>query len=159
MLETVPVATRQGEAQAVKIREVLQSKGSSVITTDPTVSVGSAVKRLHDAHIGALVVSRDGQHIDGILSERDIVNALAGDPAALKSTVGSVMTTEVLTIEATDSVVHAMTLMTAKRCRHLPVVRDGRLVGLISIGDLVKARLEELELESRVLRDIVLASH
>ena len=143
----------------MKIREVLQSKGSAVITTDPTVSVASAVKRLHDARIGALVVARDGQRIEGIVSERDIVSALAEDPAALKSTVGSVMTTEVLTIGPDDSVVRAMALMTAKRCRHLPVVRDGKLVGLISIGDLVKARLEELELESRVLRDIVLASH
>jgi CBS domain-containing protein len=143
----------------VKIGEVLQGKGTSVMTTHPLSSVAAAATRLHDARIGALVVTENGERIDGILSERDIVSAVALDRASLQATVASVMTTEVITIGPDDNVVLAMALMTRHRCRHLPVLRDGHLVGIVSIGDLVKARLEELELESRVLRDAVIASH
>jgi CBS domain-containing protein len=143
----------------VKISEVLRGKGAAVHTTHPLSSVVAAAARLHEARIGALVVSSGGDTIDGILSERDVVTAIAVDPASLHATVASVMTTDVITIAPEDSVVRAMALMTRHRCRHLPVVVGGRLVGIVSIGDLVKARLEELELESRVLRDVVIASH
>jgi CBS domain-containing protein len=143
----------------VKISEVLRDKGTSVITAHPVISVSAAARRMHDAHIGAMIVSGDGERIDGIISERDIVYAIARDHATLDAPVSSVMTTEVITVKPDDTVNKAMELMTRHRCRHLPVLRDGELAGIVSIGDLVKARLNELELESRVLRDVVIASH
>jgi CBS domain-containing protein len=122
-------------------------------------SVTAAATRMHDAHIGALVVTDADGGIAGILSERDIVNAVARDGNALQAPIATVMTKDVITIRPEDTVVLAMTLMTRHRSRHLPVTSDGSLVGIVSIGDLVKARLEELELESRVLRDVVIARH
>jgi CBS domain-containing protein len=143
----------------MKISEVVRSKGHAVATVHPAVSVGAAARTLRERRIGALVVSPDGHTIAGILSERDIVYALAVDRSVLDGEVASVMTKRVITVTPEDSVAHAMAVMTRERCRHLPVLRDGELAGIVSIGDLVKARLQELELESRVLRDVVIASH
>jgi CBS domain-containing protein len=143
----------------MKIDEVVRSKGHSVATVHPAVSVGAAARTLRERRIGALVVSPDGHTIAGILSERDIVYALAVDRSVLDREVAEVMTRRVITVTPEDSVAHAMAVMTRERCRHLPVLRNGELAGIVSIGDLVKARLQELELESRVLRDVVIASH
>jgi CBS domain-containing protein len=143
----------------MKIDEVVRSMGHSVATVHPAVSVGAAARTLRERRIGALVVSPDGHTIAGILSERDIVYALAVDRSVLDGEVAQVMTKRVITVTPDDSVVHAMAVMTRERCRHLPVLRNGELAGIVSIGDLVKARLQELELESRVLRDVVIASH
>jgi CBS domain-containing protein len=143
----------------MKIAEVLASKGHTVATVHPQISVDTAARLLRSRRIGALVVSGHGHALDGILSERDIVYALAVDRSVLDREVGEVMTTRVVTARPEDSVAEAMAMMTRERCRHLPVLRDGQLEGIVSIGDLVKARLQELELETRVLRDVVIASH
>jgi CBS domain-containing protein len=143
----------------MKIAEVLASKGHSIATVHPQISVDSAARLLRERRIGALVVSGDGHSLHGILSERDIVYALAVDRTVLDREVSEVMTTRVVTARAEDTVAEAMAVMTRERCRHLPVLRDGALKGIVSIGDLVKARLQELELETRVLRDVVIASH
>ena len=107
--------------------------------------------------IGALVVSGDGRAINGIISERDIVRQVAsGGLAALTASVGSAMSTDVITCSAGDGVDRLMELMTDQRIRHLPVVDDaGHLAGIVSIGDVVKARLAELELENRALADYI----
>jgi CBS domain-containing protein len=143
----------------MKIAEVLRAKGRTVATIHPEQSVGSAIAEMKRRGVGALVVTRDGSHLIGILSERDVVRALVDDPAVLGRRVADIMTTTVVTCTPDDTVTHAMALMTHRRHRHLPVVVDDRLDGIVSIGDLVKARLEELELESRVLRDVFIASH
>jgi CBS domain-containing protein len=143
----------------MKIAEVLASKGRTVATVHPQISVDTAARLLRDRRIGALVVSGDGHSLDGIVSERDIVYAVALDRGALDREVSEVMTTRVVTARPDETVAEAMAVMTRERCRHLPVLRDGQLEGIVSIGDLVKARLQELELETRVLRDVVIASH
>jgi CBS domain-containing protein len=110
--------------------------------------------------IGALVVSGNGRHIDGIISERDIVFGLAHDGATLlRMRAGQVMTKSVITCSPSDSIGHVMAVMTERRVRHLPVVDAGEVCGMISIGDIVKNRLQELELQTNVLRDVYLAGH
>jgi CBS domain-containing protein len=142
------------------VAAILRSKGSKVATTRPEVTVAAAVKRLRMENIGALVVSEDGEHILGIISERDIILALAHSGADLLGRpVSEVMTRDVRTCRPEDSVRDLMAVMTRYRIRHLPVVEQGRLCGIISIGDVVKKRLEEVELERDVMRDSYLATH
>src|SRR5262245_33776334 len=147
------------ESGSMKVAEIVRSKGPKVATIHPEQSVRSAIREMKHWGIGALVVTMDGTHIDGILSERDVVRALVDAPDVLDRRVGDIMTTTVVTCAPTDSVTDAMALMTHRRHRHLPVVVSGEIAGIVSIGDLVKARLEELELESRVLRQAVITSH
>jgi CBS domain-containing protein len=143
----------------MKIAGVLQAKGRTVATIHPEQSVGSAVRQMKHWGVGALVVTRDRTHVVGIVSERDVVRALADDSDVLDRLVADLMTTNVVTCSPDDTVTHAMALMTHRRHRHLPVLVEGQLDGIVSIGDLIKARLEELELESRVLREAFIASH
>jgi CBS domain-containing protein len=142
------------------VHDLLAAKGHDVVTVGPDTSVALAVSMLRTHGIGALVVSGDGSSVDGILSERDIVRALGsrGD-VLLALRVADVMTRAVTTCSPDDSVKRVMAQMTQLRVRHLPVVRDGRLVGIVSIGDVVKNRLEEMELETGVLRDAYRAVH
>lgn len=141
----------------MNVQSILAHKGRDVATIAQTATLDEAVARLADLRIGALVVSGDGRVINGIVSERDIVCRMAnGGNAALASTVGSVMSTDVVTCTASDGVDRLMELMTERRIRHLPVVDEqGHLAGIISIGDVVKARLAELELENRALADYI----
>ena len=141
----------------MNVQSILGAKGADVATVDQTASLADAAARLRDLGIGALVVSDDGATIDGILSERDIVRALAAHGAsALGRTVGSVMSTDVVTCACGDSVDALMASMTQRRIRHLPVVDDARaLVGIVSIGDVVKARLGQLEHENAALADYI----
>ncbi len=128
------------------VRNILASKGDTVsrISADAPVSAALHQLALHD--IGALVVSPDGDRIDGILSERDVARALCTQGAGLLDRpVRTVMTTDVATCQLDDTISDLMKAMTNLRARHIPVVLDGRLVGIISIGDLVKRRLDELE--------------
>jgi CBS domain-containing protein len=143
----------------MKIAEVVRTKGRAVATIHPEQSVGSAVREMRHWGVGALVVTRDGTHLVGIVSERDVVRALVDTPDVLDRRVSDIMTTTVVTCSPDDTVTHAMALVTQRRHRHLPVIVAGELAGIVSIGDLVKARLEELELESRVLRQAVITSH
>jgi CBS domain-containing protein len=130
------------------ISDVLRIKGRDVVTVPPDTSVRGLLDVLAEFGIGAAVVSADGQTVDGIVSERDVVRGLASRGAAvLDQEVASIMTSEVVTAELTDHVDTLFAVMTEQRIRHLPVLVDGRLSGLVSIGDLVKRRVAELETE------------
>ncbi len=145
----------------MKVREILDAKGRDVVTIRPEATVSTALHRLVQERIGALVVSEDGHRVAGVVSESDIVRALAAEGAALVAggrRVADLVTREVATCTAEDTVKHVMAEMTRRRVRHLPVVEDGRLVGIVSIGDVVKSRLEEAEEETTMLRDSYLAS-
>ncbi len=147
----------------MKVSDILRIKGDTVHTALSWNTIAEAATRLAGPPaIGALVVSDDGrrERVDGIVSERDIVRRLATDGAGLLDlTVADVMTRHVVTCSPEDSLTEAMGLMNRWRHRHRPVVDDGRLVGMISIGDVVKQRLAEMSTEAGVLRDIYLASH
>jgi CBS domain-containing protein len=137
-------------------QEIIGHKGGNVATVAPDASVAEAVSMLRVHNIGALVVSTDGSTVDGIISERDIVRALASDGAdTLGRTVGDLMVSEVVTCGTKAQVAELMELMTAKRIRHVPVVEDGALAGIISIGDVVKQRVTELETEASQLVDYI----
>ena len=142
------------------VKAILSRKGNDVITIEPTVTLSAAVNILAEHRIGALVVvaSADEQ-VAGILSERDIVRALAQrGPGALQEAVGQVMTRRVVTCTESDTVAALMERMTQGKFRHLPVVERGKLVGLVSIGDVVKHRLGEMEHESNALREYILTA-
>ncbi len=144
----------------MNVEAILQTKGTRVATTRSDATIATVVHRLKLEGIGALVVSDDGKTLAGMISERDILRGFADyGPELLERRVAEVMTREVITCAPQDSVKRVMTLMTRSRVRHLPVVEDGRLCGIVSIGDVVKNRLEELELETSVLRDIYIATH
>ena len=144
----------------MKIADVLKGKGSSVVTTRPDSTVDTVIRRMRLERIGAVIISPDGKSIIGILSERDIVRALAEHGAALLAyKAQDLMTREVVTCSREDTLQSVMVKMTQRRIRHLPVVEQGRLAGIVSIGDAVKSRLEEVELEANVLRDSYLATH
>ena len=140
----------------MNVETILGTKGRAVATIRPEDTVGAAVEALVSGNIGALVASEDAEHVDGIISERDIVHALArhGD-ALLALTVADVMTRSVVTCDPTESVAELMAEMTNRRIRHLPVVQNGRLCGIVSIGDVVKNRLDEIEYEARSLRSFI----
>jgi len=140
----------------MNVETILRAKGSAVATIRPDETVGVAVQQLIDRNIGALVVSNDGDSVDGIISERDIVHGLADHGTALLSLkVAEMMTRRVATCELSDSVDQLMAEMTNRRIRHFPVVQDGRLRGIVSIGDVVKNRLDEVEYEARSLRSFI----
>lgn len=141
----------------MNVQSILGVKGSDVVTVQEGISLGDAASILRDKRVGALVVSNDGQHIDGIVSERDVVRALANHGASvLGRPVSSAMSKDVITCRAGDAVESLMVSMTERRIRHLPVVDDaGVLGGVISIGDVVKARLSQLETENQQLYDYI----
>jgi CBS domain-containing protein len=141
----------------MNVRSVLALKGADVVTVSARLSLADAAAILRDRRIGAVVVSEDGQRIDGILSERDIVCALATHGvSALGRSVDTAMTRDVLTCQPDDSVEALMESMTERRFRHLPVIdADGHLAGIISIGDVVKRRLEELKSDNLALIEYV----
>ena len=141
----------------MKVTEILRSKGADVITVWPGASLRSAVERMAKRNVGALVVVDDDGKVVGMLSEREVVHALANSAErALNESVADVMSRRPITCGPDDRLADLMAVMTEHRVRHLPVVEHGRLLGLVSIGDLVKARLGELEFESNVLRDAYL---
>lgn len=132
----------------MKISEVIHAKPSQdVVTISPDASVRELVALLHEHNVGALVVSEDGESVSGIVSERDVVRRLHSDDAVMGASVRDIMTVEVRTCAGDESLTDLMQTMTAHRIRHVPVVADGRLTGIISIGDVVKNRIGELEFE------------
>jgi CBS domain-containing protein len=138
------------------VKAILSRKGGDVLTIAPTASLSDAVKLLAERRIGALVVTGPDSRVAGILSERDIVRTVAElGPAALDDKVGSVMTRKVTTCTEADTIAHLMERMTEGKFRHVPVVDQGKLVGVISIGDVVKYRVEEIEHESAALREYI----
>lgn len=131
------------------VSDILKAKGSEVVAVSPSLPVSDAAKLLAEKRIGSVLVL-NGQKIAGILSERDIVRTLAAEGAScLDSPVSRLMTSRVVTCRPDQSISEVMELMTSGRFRHVPVVADGRLVGMISIGDVVKWRLEEAQEEVR----------
>ena len=138
------------------VKAILSRKGGDVVTIAPTAILSAAVKLLAERRIGAIIVSGPDNRVAGILSERDIVRTLADrGPAALDDNVAAVMTRKVSTCTEADTVASLMERMTAGKFRHLPVVEQGKLVGVISIGDVVKFRVEEIEGESNALREYI----
>ena len=138
------------------IHSILTRKGSTVCTIEPTASIADAAKSLADHGIGALVVMGDEGQTVGIISERDIVRAVSAmGGAALKTPVAEVMTRRVTICSRNDKLVDLMRRMTEGKFRHFPVVDEGRLAGIVSIGDVVKSRLEEMERESNELREYI----
>lgn len=130
-------------------RSILKAKGADVVTIGGDAPIAEVIQLLAQFSLGAVVVSADGRHIDGIISERDVARGLAADGAAiLDHPVARHMTAEVMTASPSDTVAELMTLMTDRRIRHLPVEVDGALAGIVSIGDVVKLRVAELEIEA-----------
>jgi CBS domain-containing protein len=138
------------------VKTILSTKGSEVITIDPTATLEAAVSILSQRRIGALVVLGAEQRVIGILSERDVVLALAVTGAdALKQPLSQIMTRKVSTCTSDETISSIMEQMTSGKFRHVPVVEQERLVGIISIGDVVKHRLMEMQRESEALRDYI----
>ena len=140
----------------MRIGQILQRKGGDVATIEPTASIVDVISSLGTHGVGALVVSSDGKTIGGIISERDIVRSLATLGAdTLEATAAELMTAEVFTCELDATTEQLMSEMTKGRFRHVPVVEAGVLVGIISIGDVVNARVDELEVERQQLTDYI----
>jgi CBS domain-containing protein len=143
----------------MNVKAILAAKkklGGDIISIEPTADLATAAKLLSKHRIGSVVILGAGERLVGILSERDIVRALSEQGAgALALPVGQVMTRDVATCGEDDTVASIMERMTAGRFRHMPVVANGRLVGLISIGDVVKQRVEDIEGESEAMRDYI----
>ena len=138
------------------VKAILSSKGHAVETIAPSATLADAAKTLSARGIGAVVVTDPNGGIIGLLSERDIVRTMAErGAAALQQTVDQVMTRRVITCTEADTVGALMEQMTNRKFRHLPVVEDGKLVGIISIGDVVKYRLGEMEAETNAMREYI----
>ncbi len=135
---------------------IIDRKGSSVATIAPDETLATAAERLAERRIGALVVSRDGRSVEGILSERDLVGQLAAAGAGTPElTVAEAMNTDVVTCGPATTTDELARMMTEGRFRHVPVLDDGLLIGIVSIGDVVKARIDELTLETGQLQAYV----
>ena len=141
----------------MKVETMLAAKGDKVVTSRPEATIATVIRMFKLEGIGALVISEDGEQILGIISERDVVRAMVSHGAdVLNMHVAELMTRSVKTCTPEANIKDVMAEMTRSRVRHLPVVQGGKLCGIISIGDVVKNRLEELETETNVLRDYVL---
>ncbi|MFK8250980.1 CBS domain-containing protein [Ancylobacter terrae] len=141
------------------VRLILQTKGSDVLTTSPEATLGDVVRLLSEKRIGAVVVADAQRRVVGILSERDVVRVIGAEgPGVLDTPVSQTMTHKVITCVPGDTVTSIMELMTGGRFRHIPVVDEGKLVGIISIGDVVKHRLAEMERESHAMREYIMSA-
>lgn len=144
---------------AIPLSVILERKGGDVVTVPGSASLHDAAKTLSDHNIGALVVSPDGETVRGMLSERDLAREIArSGVAALSKRVADVMSTDVTTCTPQSTIEDLMATMTHRRIRHVPVVADGRLCGIVSIGDVVRTRLDELELQAKALEQYVTGS-
>ena len=140
----------------MNVDSILRSKGNSVEHVAPTMSVYDLCGRLHELGIGALVVSADGQHVEGIVSERDVIRLIArGGADVLDKPISEIMVRDVVTCERSDDIATLMETMTDRRIRHLPVVEQKALIGIVSIGDVVKYRIRETEQEATALREYI----
>jgi CBS domain-containing protein len=142
----------------MKVADILKTKGSAVKTVRPDETAKVFAEHLRNERIGAMIVTRDGSTLEGIISERDLAYGLAAYGDRLPSMrVSELMTRVVILCTPEDTIAEVMTVMTQRRIRHLPVKDGGRLVGIISIGDVLKHRLGEMQLEANVLRDVAIA--
>ena len=132
----------------MRIGDVLGAKPSQdVVTITPDAGVRDLIALLAEHNVGALIVSSDGTSVDGIVSERDVVRHLHHDGTVVNNTVGAIMTSDVETCDRSTLLDDLMKIMTDRRIRHVPVVDEGRLVGIVSIGDVVKHRIDQLQFE------------
>ena len=142
----------------MSVESILRKKGTDVATIAPEASVKRAADWLRQKNIGALLVTRSNAVL-GLISEREIVHAISRyGETATSMPVSEIMRHSVINVSPTESISHVMRLMTQHRLRHMPVVHDGKLAGIISIGDVVKHRLDDLEVETIVLRDAYIAA-
>jgi len=138
------------------VKNILADKRGDVVTIEPTADLAAAVKLLAAKSIGVVVILGADYRIAGILSERDIVRVIAEHgPTVLSEPVGQVMTRDVKTCSEDDTIGDLMSRMTTGKFRHMPVVRQGKLIGIVSIGDVVKSRVEEIDHEAKALRDYI----
>ena len=138
------------------VKNILAAKRGDVVTIEATANLGAAVKLLTEQHIGAVVIVGADHRVIGILSERDIVRALAEHGATvLSEPVSQVMTRDVATCSEDDAIEDLMGRMTTGKFRHMPVVQQGKLIGIVSIGDVVKTRVEEIDHEAKALHDYI----
>ena len=140
----------------MNVRGILEHKGRTVTIIRPDAGIEAAVALMRFKGVGALVVSQDNTTVDGIISERDVVRALAEwgtDIGGMR--VATLMSRDVVTCTEADSIADLMRIMTERRFRHIPVVERGALVGIVSIGDVVKSRIEEVESESDAMRGLI----
>jgi CBS domain-containing protein len=143
----------------MRISDVLKAKGNEVVTVSPDTTVADLLSRLAEHNVGALIVASEEGVLDGIVSERDVVRQLhERGVALLGQPVSGIMTADVSTCSPADTVEDLMRLMTERRIRHVPVVVDGRLSGIVSIGDVVKHRMGELEIERHQLESYIVGS-
>ena len=141
------------------VANILKVKGSDVVTIGPDDTVAATARLLNVKRIGAILVCDANGKLIGVISERDIIRGVAvNGERALEMQVRDLMTGDVIACKPTDTVAEVMKMMTMQRFRHMPVIEDGEIKGMISIGDVVKNRIEETEMEARALRDYVLAS-
>jgi CBS domain-containing protein len=144
------------KGKTMNVDTILRNKGNAVETARPDWSVVQMCQHLDELGVGALVVSSDGQHVVGIVSERDVINHIANEGAAvLDRPVSDIMIHNVVTCTRADDIAHLMETMTERRIRHLPVVENNALVGIVSIGDVVKHRIQESEYEAKALREYI----
>lgn len=144
---------------SLKVSAILNAKGNEVATIAPDASIAVAADMLAQHNVGALVVSSDGRTVQGIVSERDLVRRLAGlGVACLEGSVSELMISDVTTCTLESTCDELMKWMTQGRFRHMPVLVDGELAGIISIGDVVKSRLDELEVQAEALEQYVIGS-
>ena len=140
----------------MKVEQILQSKGAEVFAVSPSATIGEAVEVLGAKNIGAVVVKDEYGKLAGILSERDVVRTMQKQgPDVMSANVSSCMTPNPHSCELETSVDDLMTQMTEKRIRHMPVVKDGALVGMVSIGDVVKRKIEQTEQEAAALKEYI----
>jgi CBS domain-containing protein len=140
----------------MQVENILQSKGSTVHTVTTHAPIAEAIGMLNRHRIGAVVVVTDEGEVAGILSERDIVRHLGDDPAGLmKRAVSEIMTAKVVTCSRASAIGDLMEQMTRFRIRHIPIVDDGKLTGIVSIGDVVKRKIEETEQEAQALKEYI----
>ena len=150
------MAVLASTVDVMRISDVLRAKSSrEVVTISPEAGVRELIARMAEHNVGALIVSTDGTTVSGIVSERDVVRHLHHDGTVINNTVRAIMTEVVETCDEDTSVDDLMKTMTDRRVRHVPVVHDGRLIGIISIGDVVKHRIDQLEFERDQLNSYV----
>mgnify|MGYP000331553722 CR=1 FL=1 len=141
-----------------KVSSIMKKKGADVVTVPPAADILAVTRLLRERGIGAVVVSADGREALGIYSERDLVRDVAEHgPGVLSTPVSVLMTKALVTCTGADDVKDIMRIMTQRRIRHIPVLEGGRLAGIVSIGDVVKSRLDDMEMEANVLRDVAVA--
>lgn len=141
------------------VADILRKKGRAVMTIRPNETICSVARRFRQEGVGALVVTADGEALDGLITERDVSNGLARFGGDVHSLLASaLMTANVVTCSPRDRIVDIARTMTERHLRHLPVTENRCVIGLVSIGDVLKLRLDEVQLEAHVLRDIALAS-